>query len=167
MKAGMRLENVDVAFIAVYYGALLIGGSWMWAEVIQSNNDASSVTLLAAVQTAMFASLAAASVFYVRKLYKDVFAALDPSYERGRTSRIATIIYYMSRPLFASLISIISTVFLFEFIHAMSVGHVGASFNFLLFSTVGSALISIATGVAVERIEAVAKHGDTVFRPHV
>jgi len=163
----MRLETLDIALVATYYGLLIVSGSIMWAVIMQANDDAPSVTLLSAVEIAMSAALAVSSLFYVRKLYKDTFAALTPGYDKQNTSRIATVIYYVARPIFACAISVLTAVFLFEFVHAMSVGHVGVSFNFLLFSTVSSALVAIGTGVAVERIETVAKHSDAVLRPPI
>lgn len=167
MRAGMKLTTYDVLLIATIYLILIVGASVLWARQMEVYDGSEQVPLLSAVFIAACSATVFGSAFYIRKLYKDVFASLAPNALGAPSSRLATVLYFLTRPIFACLISVLSVIIMYEFVHMFSEGHVGVNDSFRLFATISSALIAIVTGAAVARIEAMARNGDSFIRPPV
>ncbi|HYD14179.1 MAG TPA: hypothetical protein VEC11_15135 [Allosphingosinicella sp.] len=90
----MKLTTHDALVVAAIYVIILIAGATAWFHVFRQGQAAPSVDLLTSVLTAVCAAAAFCGLFYIRKLYKDVFASLSPEHDDARTSRAATYIYY-------------------------------------------------------------------------
>ena len=165
MRTGMKLKTFDVLVIFTAYVFLIVGGSSLWFSYMSEIHEVEPISLISSVFVSGSSAAIFASAFYIRKLYRDMFASLNTEMQTAGSSRLATVIYFLTRPLFACLISIFSVILMYEFVLAVSLGHVGVNHDFLLFVTSSSALVAIVTGTAVTRIEQLARHGDSFLRP--
>ncbi|WP_026473213.1 hypothetical protein [Alkaliflexus imshenetskii] len=88
--------------IFIYYSLLFLASLGLlicyFSSSIQQETDVYLYSSLA--------GLLGASIFYIRKLYKDCFMDNKVSQEDNKLKRIATVIYFVSRPFFAVAFSI-------------------------------------------------------------
>lgn len=166
MRDGMYLSPVGVWAIGIIYGILIVVfslGSYHMLDAIASGEQAN---LGQSILISTDVSLCVTPLFYLRKLYKDIFAGLSKnSSSELNMYKSATFIYFVSRPIFSVVISAIVTLTFYAAVRQFSVGHVGVNTEFAFFSAISSAIISIGAGAAVTRVEEMAKAGHSFMRP--
>lgn len=99
-------------------------------------------------------SIITSSLFYFRKLYKNIFRDVDFR-SSPKTKRLIapSFMYYLFRPLFSVLFSIIVVISFAAFIHATTAHGTELSVGFLYFCMLLSAYGGIVTGAVVSKLE--------------
>ncbi|HEY5259136.1 MAG TPA: hypothetical protein VIJ46_00695 [Rhabdochlamydiaceae bacterium] len=158
MREDLSFSVVSVAGLFIWYVIIFfVGGGLLLKNLISTDALSGEATLRASLTCAAGAALVSSSLFYVRKLYKDVFAN---SYNKRASANglmaVATIIYFVSRPLFAILFAIMTVLTAATFIHATTVNETKLSIGFVLVTVLISAYGAAATGTFIKRFERVA-----------
>jgi hypothetical protein len=114
------------------------------------------VHLESALHGALGAALISSALFYIRRLYKGLFAQTDNVDQSDQSLiRLATMIYFLSRPLFSLLFAVLVVVTGVTFVHAVTAHDTTLSAGFILFSILVSAYGAAVTGSIVQRLESV------------
>jgi hypothetical protein len=153
----LSLSRSGAVFLAVWYSILAGSGFWLVLRTLTSADLlTSNVHLDSALAGALGAALISSSLFYVRRLYKGLFAQSNQlAAEAQSWIRLATMIYFLSRPLFALLFAVLVVVTGIAFIHAVTEHDTNLSAGFVLFSILISAYGAAVTGSVVQRLESV------------
>jgi len=153
MREGMDLSIRAGAALFIWYlivfsiGAVLLSKKLLAPGFMQ---DDPSLEL--ALMCAGGAALISSSLFYIRKLYKDLFLPPGNPPSSGRII-LATCMYYFSRPLFALLFAVLVVVSTATFLHATTAHGNKLSIGFVFFSILVSAYGAAVTGQIVRHLE--------------
>jgi hypothetical protein len=162
----MHLGQPAIWILAGLYGVSAIVFGWISCSILIAASENEVKGLQAALQASASSAICLSSLFYARKLYRDIFLGLS---QRDQTiappPQTATILYFAMRPLFALAISTVFVVLMFSAIREFSEGHAGTNSAFVFFSAISAAFIAIGTGTAVSKIEDIARSGHSFFRP--
>lgn len=166
MREGMFLNAWSAwSLLAYFVLVIFVATRLWWGEFMPPLIDHSEVHVDRGVLTAASAAAIVSSLFYARKLYKDLFAIDAGGALNLSRSHIATIFYFAMRPLFAVAIAAIIALGTYGFVHAVSEAPVTLSSGFLIFVTLAGALCSAITGAAVRHIEGMAAETLKLIRP--
>ena len=157
MDSSLSLSKSGAIFLAIWYSILAGSGFWLVLRTLtRPDLFTSNVNLDSALAGALGAALISSSLFYVRRLYKGLFAQSDqPNADAQNWIRLATMIYFLSRPLFALLFAVLVVVTAVAFIHAVTRHDTNLSAGFVLFSILISAYGAAVTGSVVQHLETV------------
>jgi len=112
------------------------------------------VSLTLVTYCALAAAVISSSLFYIRRLYKDIFAqGFRANGEPESAHEFATYVYFLSRPFFSILFALVAVVSGVAFIHAATVEGARLSFGFLLITMILSAYGGSITGGVIKQIE--------------
>ncbi|HEX8642407.1 MAG TPA: hypothetical protein VF702_00675 [Allosphingosinicella sp.] len=162
----MAFSSAGAIALATYFLALLIGGTTWWFQIISAHYE--SIALRDAILISFTAAGGVSALFYVRKLYKDLFASVtQPPEQRPPFALLATFLYFLVRPFFAAAMAVLFIVIMYGFVHAVTTTEPELGFGFLVFSSTASAIIAVGTGRGVTRLERFAKEGEGPFSYHV
>lgn len=161
----MYLPTWLSVFVALLFLTLIVVGSGILIRTLSNAAGAESAGFMDAMWASVTSGAVFAALFYLRKLYRDLFAGLGRQEGHPSDLALATFLYYLSRPLFAAAISGLFVAAMFEVVKAFSEGHVGVNSSFVFFAAISSALVATATGAAINRIEDMAQAGHSFFRP--
>jgi len=158
MRDGMKLSRRKAIFVYAWFVFLLVVGAFLIVNQLLTEDFLQSQTnIKVAFITALGGALAANALSYIRRLYKDIFQqGLREPQDPSSSAELATIMYFLSRPLFAVLLTLVVLISTVTFVHTVTQPGVQLSAGFTLFVTLISAYGSFAIGGAISRFEKVA-----------
>lgn len=120
----MRLHVGDVIGLFIYYLILLIAATLFLLSKILTSTESTAMTQFDAIACVISASICGATIFYSRKLYK---ASINNSYEflpnnEISPSRIGTIFFFILRPIFGAVFSMVVYALWRASVHASTEG---------------------------------------------
>ena len=149
----MTLRTTTGALLFLYYFVIVLASGWLWCKVLFATGDMpSEVSVLDAMRLGATSAAAFGSLLYSRKLYKDLFAMVEEEGPVEPTRTLATIAYYVFRPIFSVFLSSVFVLATFAFMHLMSAGEVRLGPGYAIFVSIGGAFIASATGRAIGRL---------------
>ncbi len=131
-------------------GFLLLGRELLDGAFLLNDAYIFQRALKCGLGTAMLAN----ALFYIRKLYKDLFAQLDGP--KSAAASLATLMYFCIRPIFAILFALIIVVSSAAFVHSVTTHESALSVGFVFFSILSSGLAAIVTGRTLKHFEKIA-----------
>jgi hypothetical protein len=160
MKDGMYLSGLAATLLFFWFLILGAGSCFiLYGQLVAEGFSADTPNAFSsALKMSVLSATASSSIFYIRKLYKDLFAQAQKALGSS-SSELATIMYFSARPLFAVLFSIFIVVSSFGFVHSVTVDGTKLSFGFVLFSMILSCLAAVVTGRTLNHIEKLARDG--------
>jgi hypothetical protein len=158
MAEGMSYSTKVVLCLFMWYSLAFVAGIvLLLKELLAPDFLDREVTLSLALLSSMGAALVSSSLFYSRKLYKDIFAFnQNMNSQTNQLAAVATFVYYVSRPFFSLLFAILVVLSGVTFVHATTAEGTKLSLGFVLFSVLLSAYGAAATGQVVQQIEKLA-----------
>jgi hypothetical protein len=153
----LSLSRTGAILLAIWYSLLAGSGFYLVLRTLtRPDLFASSSSLDGALTGALGAALVSSSLFYTRRLYKGLFAQCDHSSASGQNwIKLATMIYFLSRPLFALLFAVLVVVTAVTFVHGVTAHDTKLSAGFVLFSILVSAYGAAVTGSVVQHLESI------------
>lgn len=148
IKAGMAIFGW-YAFVFCA-GVWLLLGNLFYADVMNSE-----VNLEMALLCALGAALISCSLYYIRKLYKDLFQAGPNEVVPSGKIALATTMYFISRPFFAALFAILVVISAATLIHATTIHGTKLSAGFIFFTVLVSAYGAAVTGRVINHLESI------------
>lgn len=148
--------------VIIYVISIIIFGNFASERlIIASTIDNAKFSDVLAISAS--SAIVTSSLFNIRKLYKDAFAGLG-EYVPKTLASSATIVYFLSRPGFAMILSCLFSSVIYASIRTFSQGHVGVNGDFIFFSSISACVLAVSTGSAVTKLEDMSKSGHSFFR---
>ena len=146
------------AGIAIFgwYACVFCAGMWLLLDkMFYSDVMNSEVNLETALLCALGAALISCSLYYIRKLYKDLFQAKPSEVAPSGKVALATVMYFVSRPFFAALFAILVVISTATLIHATTVHGTKLSAGFIFLTVLVSAYGAAVTGRVINQLESI------------
>jgi hypothetical protein len=157
MSERLQVSNTTAIALFCWYIAIFAGGAFVLVNnLCLSDFETQEVTLAQSLTCSIGAALLSSSLYYVRKLYKELFIQQIDSGKslKFNSIELATFFYFVSRPLFAVLFAILVVITSATFVHAVTTHGTKLSLGFIYFSILLSAYGAAATGRFVRQLEA-------------
>jgi hypothetical protein len=154
MGVGVEISNKTGIALFCWYAIIFCVGAFLLLDnMIRPDIMDSEVSLGLAFWCAVGAALSSCSVYYIRKLYKDLFqSAADESVPCSKFM-LATVMYFVSRPLFAAMFAILVVISGVALIHATTTHGTKLSVGFVFFTVLVSAYGAAVTGRVINHLE--------------
>ena len=166
MNGEMRLSKWSAISLFIWYIIVFVAGSFfLFQKLLAPDFFSGGVTLGLALTTSVAAGLVSSALFYLRKLYKGIFAQQNGTFSSGEFNAIefATFIYFVSRPLFAVLFACLAVITSAMFIHSTTASGSKLSIGFIFFCILLSAYGAAATGRVVQQLEIIGQDKVRMF----
>ncbi|WP_164118254.1 hypothetical protein [Sphingorhabdus sp. Alg239-R122] len=152
MKEGMQLSDTAFWILFCFFILSICIVCYLWGQIVLMDSPPITISMKQIAAVTSYSSICFSSLYYIRKLYKDKFA-MTVKINSSPTSQAATIAYFLTRPLFAMLISMFSIVVICGIIASSAHEFSGFSWFFWIHISTASALTAAITGTMVRRFE--------------
>jgi hypothetical protein len=154
VSAGLELSSRAGIALFVWYAIVFAAGAYLLLRnIIYLDVTNADVDLQIALTSAVGAALASCSLYYVRRLYKDLFQSTSGEQPPSGRFVLASVIYFVSRPFFAALFAIIVVITTAALIHATTTHGTKLSAGFVFFTVLVSAYGAAVTGRVINHLE--------------